>query len=92
MADFTWDDGPRAECVARMRRLADIDAAFPFMAGYGRGISDGLARELGVVVSCVRLGTVRTPADLFDRLARIEPATRGDAEVLSFIIPSRNES
>lgn len=67
------------------RRLNAIDMAFPYLADHGRVMSQRLVYELGILVSCMRLGTVNTPEELLERLRHIEPKTDSDQDVLAFI-------
>lgn len=70
---------------ATKRRLAAIAETFPFLAQYGRTMSSSLIYELGIITSCVRLGTIRTQSDLVDRLKSVKAKTQSDEDVLHFV-------
>jgi hypothetical protein len=85
MADLVDATTIGAPDSATKRRLAAIADTFPFLAQYGRTMSASLAYDLGIITSCVRLGTIRTQADLVDRLKSVKARTQSDQDVLHFV-------
>lgn len=68
------------------RREAAIAAAFPFLAQYGRTVSSYLEYELGIVVSCMRLGTITSHTQLLERMGTLRAKTQADEDVIGFIV------
>lgn len=68
------------------RRAAAIAAAFPFLEQYGRTASSYLEYELGILVSCMRLGTIRSHTQLLERLGTLRAKTQADEDIISFVV------
>jgi hypothetical protein len=68
------------------RRARAIDAAFPYLKDYGRAMSQSMTYELGILVSCMRLGTIASHTQLLERLGTLKAKTQADEDVIGFVV------